>query len=181
MSLLRVATPEEGIKFAVGEIYNVDSARQFKRLESKEALAEILKTARPGDTLKKFIASSFGNFDQMIMRVVTDALGVRASSDTIDFLNMFLKYDWRKRISARDALRHNYVACRYHISCSRRSSIYDKNGGNLIILRPYQLISNLAFADTFANIPRVQNGRSKVRHFHLLVSIEPVLMIANAS
>ncbi|KAI9139262.1 fibronectin-binding protein A N-terminus-domain-containing protein [Paraphysoderma sedebokerense] len=58
LSLLRVVKPDESTKFAVGEKYNVESARKFEPI-TKERLVLSLNQADPKDTLKKLLNSKF--------------------------------------------------------------------------------------------------------------------------
>ena len=61
LALLRSFSPSENVKYAVGEIYNVDTVlTDYKRVEMEE-LRTALRSAGPKDSLKKLLNVKFGN------------------------------------------------------------------------------------------------------------------------
>ena len=60
LSILRVVQPNEKVKMAVGEIYDIAAlTRNFEPIR-KEKLIEVLKNAGPKDVLKKVVNTGFG-------------------------------------------------------------------------------------------------------------------------
>lgn len=60
LSILRVVQPNEKVKMAVGEIYDIAAlTRNFEPIQ-KEKLIEVLKNAGPKDVLKKVVNTGFG-------------------------------------------------------------------------------------------------------------------------
>ncbi|KAI8988444.1 fibronectin-binding protein A N-terminus-domain-containing protein [Mycotypha africana] len=72
LALLRAVQPSEELKIAVGEIYNIETVKDFEKVD-EEHLRAVLKSAGPKDNLKKIMNIKFEYGPAMVEHMIMEA------------------------------------------------------------------------------------------------------------